>query len=70
MFNTSEIQDLGAGQANLFHNDGEFLSPALKLSYNAFDKFWINTGIHSAVFVRNFGAASTLNLGFAYKLER
>lgn len=70
IFNTSSIEDPEAGQANLYHNDGEFLSPALKFSYNVFDDFWINAGIHSAVIVRNFGAASTLTLGLANKLVK
>ena len=70
MLNTSDIEDAEAGQANLFHYNGEFLSPALKFSYNALDDFWINAAIHSAVIVRNFGAAPTLNIGLAYKLEQ
>ncbi|MFK8008492.1 MAG: hypothetical protein AB8H03_19190 [Saprospiraceae bacterium] len=68
--NTSNVEDTEAGQAKLFHNDGEFLSPALKFSYNAFDDFWINIGIHSAVIVRNFGAASTINFGLAYRFVK
>lgn len=70
MLNTVDIEDPEARQANLFHNDGEFLSPALKVSYNAGDDFWINAAIHSAVLVRNLGAASTLNIGLAYKLVK
>ncbi|MDA9774130.1 hypothetical protein N9B82_04160 [Saprospiraceae bacterium] len=70
VFNTSSVEDMEAGQANLFHNDGEFLSPALKFSYNVFDDFWVNLGVHSAVLVRYFGAASTFTIGFAYKVTK
>lgn len=70
MLNTSDIEDNDAEDANLFHNNGEFISPAIKLSYNALDNFWFNLAIHSAVFVRNFGASSTFTFGLAYKLEQ
>ncbi|MFK7784533.1 MAG: hypothetical protein AB8B56_05450 [Crocinitomicaceae bacterium] len=70
MLNISDVNDPEAGLANLYHTNGEFVSPALKFSYNGFGNFWINLGVHSAVFVRNFGAASTFNLGVAYKLEK
>jgi len=70
MLNTSSTTDLEAGQANFYHNDGEFISPALKFSYNVYDNFWLNAGLHSAFFVRYFGANSTLNIGIAYKIEK
>ncbi|MFK8037619.1 MAG: hypothetical protein AB8B74_04965 [Crocinitomicaceae bacterium] len=67
---TSQTEDEEAGLANFYHNGGEFLSPALKLSFNAFGNFWFNAAAHSAVIVRNFGASSTLNFGLAYKIEK
>ncbi|MFK8045942.1 MAG: hypothetical protein AB8B72_10640, partial [Crocinitomicaceae bacterium] len=70
MFNTSDTEDLESGIAKLYHNNGEFLSPALKFSFNIFNNFWINGGVHSAVIVRNFGASSTFNLGLAYDLKK
>lgn len=70
MLNTSSVIDAEAGQANLYHNNGEFISPAVKFAYNAFNNVWINAAVHSAVFVKNFGASSTFNVGFAYKLTR
>jgi len=69
MLNTSDIEDTASADANLFHNDGEFMSLAFKFSYNVSGGFWINAAAHSAFFVRNFGAAPTLTVGLAYKLE-
>lgn len=68
--NTSSIEDSEAGQANLFHNNAEFISPALKFSYNVYNNFWVNLAAHSAIFVRNYGAASTFTVGLAYKVEK
>ena len=65
--NTTSVADNEAGNANLYHNAGEFISPGLKMSYNIFNGFWINVGAFSGVYVKNTGARPSLNFGLAFR---
>lgn len=68
--NTTTTQDPEGLQSGLYHNDGEFVSPAVKVSYNVAGKFWLNLGAGGAVYARHLGAAPTLSFGVAYNLKR
>ena len=67
--NASTFPDDNAGNANLYHYDAEFISPGLKMSYNAFKNLWLNIGAFSGVYIRNIGAKPSVNFGLAYKME-
>ena len=68
--NTSSVEDLQGDETVLYHNNGEFVSPGLKFSYNVTKKFWINAGFFGAVHARKLGAAPTMNFGLAYNGAR
>lgn len=68
--NTSSVNDDEAEETMLYHNDGEYLAPGLKFSYNAVGDFWINLGAFGAMMARKMGAAPTVSVGLAYDLKR
>ncbi len=68
--NLSTEEDDDAANSVLYHNNSEFLSPGIKVSYNIFDHFWINAGGAGAFQAKNLGAAPTLSIGIAYNVKK
>jgi len=67
--NTSTTQDIEGNDSALYSNNGDFISPGLKLSYNIFNNFWINLGGFGAMQARNQGAGASFTIGLAYNLK-
>ena len=65
--NLNEILDTEADETVLYHNNGQYLSPGIKASLNAFSNWWINLGAYGAIIARNQGSAPALSIGLAYK---
>ncbi len=68
--NTSVTDDIFANETVLYHNNGDYLSPGLKLSYNIIDNFWLNASGFGAFFAKNQGASPTISIGIAYSLKK
>ena len=68
--NFSEIEDLGGDQTALYHNNGQFLSPGLKVSIKVFGDWWLNLGGFGAFTATNQGAAGSVSVGLAYNLQK
>jgi hypothetical protein len=68
--NTSTTEDPDGDETVLYHNNGQYLSPGLKLAYSPFQNLWINFGANFAITARNMGAAPLINFGLAYNLKK
>ena len=68
--NTSLTEDDEGLETALYHNNGQYLSPGLKLAYNPIDNFSINLSAFGAFIARQMGAAPTINMGIAYHLKK
>ena len=68
--NTSSTEDHEGVETVLYHNNGQYLSPGLKLSYNLLQNFWINLAANFAITARNMGAAPQINFGLAYNFKK
>lgn len=51
----------------LYHPNGDYLSPGIKLMVNPIGGWWINLSGYGAISARHQGAAPTINLGISYK---
>ncbi len=68
--NLDDAEDPDADGSVLYHNNGSFLSPGIKLGLNIADNWWINFGTYGAITATNQGAAPSLSLGVAYKYSK
>jgi len=68
--NTSYSFDSEAAKTMLYHNNAEYLSPGLKLSYNPAGNFWLNLGANSALNASNVPAVRVYSIGLAYSLKK
>ena len=68
--NFSTVEDLEGDETVLYHNNGQFLSPGIKVSFNAYKNWWINLGGFGAITARNQGAGGSISIGIAYSLKR
>ncbi len=64
--NFTDTTDPEADESVLYHNNGQFLAPGLKLSFNAYKNWWINLGTFGAFKAEHQGAAPTFTIGLAY----
>lgn len=64
--NLEETVDPEADESVLYHNNGQYLSPGIKLSLNVISDWWINFGTYGAITASNQGAAPSLSVGIAY----
>lgn len=64
--NLTETTDPEADATVLYHNNGQYLSPGIKLSLNVVNNWWVNFGTYGAITATNQGAAPSLSLGIAY----
>lgn len=71
-FNTSTLNPTDFNEplfneTALYHPNGDYLSPGIKLMVNPIGGWWINLAGFGAISARHQGAAPTINLGIAYK---
>lgn len=64
--NLEDIEDPEADQTVLYHNNGQYLSPGIKISLNVINDWFINFGTYGAITATNQGAAPSLTIGIAY----
>lgn len=64
--NLDELEDPEGDQSVLYHNNGQFLSPGIKISLNVVSNWWINFGTYGAIIATNQGAAPSVSIGIAY----
>lgn len=64
--NLEDTLDPEADATVLYHNNGQYLSPGIKLSLNVISNWWINFGSYGAITATNQGAAPSVSLGIAY----
>ena len=65
--NLDEVEDLEANGSVLYHNNGAYLSPGIKIGFNVINKLWLNFGAYGAITAKNQGAAPSISLGIAWK---
>ena len=64
--NLEETVDPEADASVLYHNNGQYLSPGIKLSLNVISDWWINFGTYGAITATSQGAAPSVSIGIAY----
>jgi len=65
--NLDEVEDPEADSSVLYHNNGEYLSPGIKIGFNILDDLWLNFGTYGAITATNQGAAPSVSFGVAWK---
>ncbi len=65
--NLDDVEDIEANGSVLYHNNGEYLSPGIKIGFNLVSNLWLNFGTYGAITAKNQGAAPSLSLGVAWK---
>ncbi len=68
--NLDDIEDPEGDQSALYHNNGEFLSPGIKLGLYLSDHLWLNFGANGAIIAKNLASSPALSLGISWKLRK
>jgi hypothetical protein len=69
-FNLEEVADPVGDRSVLYHNNGSYLSPGIKIGLNLINDLWLNFGTYGAITARNQAAAPSLSLGIAWKYSK
>lgn len=64
--NLEDTTDPDGDASVLYHNNGEYLSPGIKLSLNVINNWWLNFGTYGAITATSQGASPSISLGIAY----